>query len=355
VHEALGARMIPFGGWIMPVQYTGIIEEHEAVRTCAGLFDLSHMGELEVAGAAAAADVQRLVTNDVGHLASGQALYTPMCQESGTIVDDLLVYRTGEDRYLLVVNASNIDKDREWIHARLSPGTRFADRSDETALLALQGPRAMELVERHFPGAGRLEPFHSDAFPFEGASALVARTGYTGEDGVEVFVPAANAISLWERLLSEPVKPIGLGARDTLRLEARLLLYGNDIDETTTPLEAGIGWTVKLDKGPFVGREALAMQKTRGLTRRLAGFRVTGRGVARHGHDVVHGGAIVGKVTSGAPAPSLDRQCVGLAYVPVALAVPGTRIAIRIRDRDVEAEVVKTPFYRRAQAGGGHG
>jgi aminomethyltransferase len=346
VHEALGARLIEFGGWIMPVQYSSILEEHQAVRTAAGLFDLSHMGEFDLRGPTAFKDVQQLVANDVSRLTPGQSLYTPMCTATGKIVDDLLVYRLADDHFMLCVNASNIPKDRDWVKKHLSPETKFIDESDQTALVALQGPDAPALLDKHFPGTAQLKPFHFVELAFEGKRVIVARTGYTGEDGYEIFVPNAQAAALWKKLLTNDVKPIGLGARDTLRLEARLLLYGNDIDETTSPLEAGIGWTVKLEKGEFVGRDPLVAEKARGIQRKLVGFRMTGRGIARHGHDVVSGGKVVGAVTSGSMSPTL-KENIGLAYVAADLAAPGTELAIRIREKDVPAVVVPTPFYKR--------
>ncbi|MBI4862014.1 MAG: glycine cleavage system aminomethyltransferase GcvT, partial [Candidatus Riflebacteria bacterium] len=342
------AAALVFAGFIMPVSYSSILDEHQAVRTAAGLFDLTHMGEFWLEGASALADVQRLVTNDVSKLAVGQALYTPMCYDNGTIVDDLLVYRFGEERFLLVVNASNIDKDRKWVTDHLCPATRFTDASDETALVAIQGPRAIEILAGLFPAASDVKPFHFTKVPFEGTELVVARTGYTGEDGFEVFVPNARSRALWKALCKGPVKPVGLGARDTLRMEARLPLYGNDIDDTTTPLEAGIGWTVKLDKSDFIGKGVLLAQQQKGLARKLFGFKMVGRGIARHGCDVLSGGTVVGHVTSGSFSPTL-KENVGLAYLPVALASPGVAISIRIREKEVAAETVKTPFYKRSR------
>ena len=346
VHEELGAKMIPFGGWIMPVQYSQILEEHEAVRTAAGLFDLSHMGEFHLRGPHAVSDVERLVTNHVAKLQAGQALYTPMCREDGTIVDDLLVYRMGDDELLLVVNASTIDKDAAWVTGHLSPDTHFENQSSSTAMVAIQGPKAADALATVFPAAKDLKPFHFTKARFAGVDVIVARTGYTGEDGFEVLVPNAQAPALWKKLSLPGVKPIGLGARDTLRLEARLMLYGNDIDDTTTPMEAGIGWTVKLDKGDFLGRSVLVDQKDKGTARKLVGFKMTGRGIARHGHEVVDGGKVVGVVTSGTMSPTL-KENIGLAYVPAALSANGTVINIKIRDKDVAAVVVPTPFYKR--------
>ena len=346
VHQELGAKMIPFGGWIMPVQYSQILEEHEAVRTAAGLFDLSHMGEFYLRGPEAVADVERLVTNHVGKLTPGQALYTPMCRDDGTIVDDLLVYRLSANELLLVVNASTTDKDREWVTRHLAKSTHFEDQSSATAMVAIQGPKAAEVLAKQFPAARDLKPFHFTKAPFGGVEVFVARTGYTGEDGFEILVPNAQAAALWKALSGPAVKPIGLGARDTLRLEARLMLYGNDIDDTTTPMEAGIGWTVKLDKGEFIGRSVLLKQKDEGTARKLVGFKMTGRGIARHGHEIVQDGKAVGVVTSGTMSPTL-KESIGLAYVPSGLSAVGTPLSIKIRDKDVAAVVVATPFYKR--------
>jgi len=345
-HQELGAKMVPFCGFIMPVSYSSILEEHQAVRTAAGLFDLTHMGEFELFGPQALSDVSRLVTNNVLRLAVGEAQYTPMCTDDGGIVDDLIVYRLGEQHVLLIVNAANIAKDRDWVKRHLSSQTRFVDSSDETALLALQGPLAPAILSRVFPGCEQLPSFGLVVTLYDGAQAILARTGYTGEDGFEIVVPNEKAPSLWKKLLVDPVKPIGLGARDTLRFEAKLLLYGNDIDETTSPLEAGIAWTVKFDKGEFVGRQVLLAQKEKGLSRRLVGFKMQGRGIARHGHDVVLEGKKVGSVTSGTFSPTLKAN-LGLAYVPTKLSTPGSELNILIRDKEVAAQVVPTPFYKR--------
>lgn len=343
VHEEQGAKMIPFGGWIMPVQYSSILEEHEAVRTAAGLFDLSHMGEFYLKGPNAVADVERLVTNHVAKLVPGQALYTPMCRPDGTIVDDLLVYRLSANELLLVVNASNIEKDKAWVKAGLSADTHFEDQSDATAMIAVQGPLAAEIVAHEFPAAKDMKPFHFT----KNGDVTVARTGYTGEDGFEVLVPNAQAPALWKKFMkAKGIKPVGLGARDTLRLEARLMLYGNDLDDTTTPMEAGIGWTVKLDKGEFNGRSVLADQKEKGTKRKLVGFKMTGKGIARHGYPVVANGKAIGVVTSGTMSPTL-KTFIGLAYVPAELSANGTAISILIRDKEVAAEVIPTPFYKR--------
>ena len=349
-HQQLGARMVPFAGYEMPIQYAGIVAEHRAVREAAGLFDLSHMGEFHFDGAGALAAVDRLVSSDIAGLEVGQARYGLLCNEGGTIVDDVIVYRTAADHVLMVVNAANIAKDEAHVRKHLPKGVAFADRSADTALIAIQGPRAADILARIAGGSvAALPPFGVKSARAAGAEATIARTGYTGEDGFEVFIDNADAAGVWQALLvagrRDAIVPVGLGARDTLRLEARFSLYGNDIDETTGPIEAGLGWTCKLDKD-FVGRDAIAKQKADGPKRRIVGLVVEG-GVARHGHDVTSGGKVVGKVTSGTFGPTV-AQNIALAYVPTELSKVGTALAVRIRDKDVPATVVKTPFYRRA-------
>jgi len=354
LHVARGAKMVDFGGWHMPLQYEGILAEHRAVREAVGIFDVSHMGEIDFTGPGALAAVQRLITNDAARLVDGRAMYTCVCYPEGGIVDDCIVYRRGPEDYRIVVNASNIAKDLAYFREQAGQLCDITDRSDEVALIAVQGPRARALVAR-LAGEQLLAvpSFGFAAGELAGVAIVAARTGYTGEDGFELFVPAAGAPAVWEALLAAGAAPIGLGARDTLRLEARLSLYGNDIDRGTTPLEAGLGWVVKLDKltrgEPFVGAEALAAQKAAGLGRTLVGFKVQDRNIARHGAEVVDaGGAVIGQVTSGGPAPTVGGA-VGLAYVPVALAAPGTILTISQRGRSFPAEVVKGPFYRRAE------
>jgi aminomethyltransferase len=349
-HRALGARMVPFAGYEMPIQYAGIVAEHRAVRESAGLFDLSHMGEFHFDGPQARAAVDRLVSSDIAGLEPGQARYGLLCNERGTIVDDVIVYRTGADHLLMVVNAANIEKDAAHVRRHVKKDVGFVDRSAETALIAIQGPRAADILVRIAGGSvAALPPFGVKSARAAGAEATIARTGYTGEDGFEVFIDSADAVQVWQALLvagrGDDLVPVGLGARDTLRLEARFSLYGNDIDETTGPIEAGLGWTCKLDKD-FVGREAVAKQKADGPKRRIAGLVVEG-GVARHGYDVTSEGNVVGQVTSGTFGPTV-AQNIALAYVPTELSKVGTTLAVRIREKDVPATVVKTPFYRRA-------
>jgi aminomethyltransferase len=349
-HRALGARMVEFAGFAMPVQYSGIIDEHRAVRSAAGVFDVSHMGEVEVAGPRAAEAVQRIVTNHIGKLTPGRALYTVACREGGGIVDDLIVYRLSDDRFLIVVNASNIEKDFAWFRDVAGQIAELADRSDDTALLAVQGPRAPALVQGLWrgPDLGGLATFQFASGEVAGRRAMAARTGYTGEDGFELFLRADEARPVWDAILEAGTKPCGLGARDTLRLEARLCLYGNDIDETTSPLEAGLGWVVKFDAADFVGKSALVEQKRAGITRRLVGFVMQERGIARHGYAILEpeGKTAVGTVTSGAPSPSTGQN-IGLGYVPIALAEPGQRLVIDCRGKPVAAVVHKGPFYQR--------
>jgi len=349
-HKSLGAKVIDFGGWAMPVQYSGILDEHKTVRSAAGIFDVSHMGEVWFRGPRAAEAVQRLVTNDVGKLADGGAMYSCACRPSGGIVDDLIVYRSDAQTFLIVVNASNIDKDVAWFREQVGALCQIDDLSAETGLLAVQGPNAVALVQSIADRpVDDLKSFTFREALLGGVTTQVARTGYTGEDGFELFAPANRAGELWDALLDAGsrfgLKPIGLGARDTLRLEARLSLYGNDLDEEHTPHEAGLSWVVK-GKG-FIGEEALARQKAEGLPRKLVGFVMKERGTARHGYTIVDGNAQpIGVVTSGSLGPTVGVN-IGLGYVPTALDAPGTRLTIDCRGKTATAEVVKGPFYTR--------
>jgi aminomethyltransferase len=349
-HQALGGKIIDFGGWAMPVQYSGILDEHKAVREAAGVFDVSHMGEIQFDGPRAGEAIQRLVTNDVSQMHDGAAMYACACLPSGGIVDDLIIYRDNAESYLIVVNASNIDKDFAWFKEQVGSFCAIENWSDRYALLAVQGPRAVALVQSisQEPVAA-LKSFTWTRATVGGVDVEVARTGYTGEDGVEIFVPSEHAVKLWDALFAAggPVglKPIGLGARDTLRLEAKLSLYGNDIDAEHTPIEAGLQRFVK-GKG-FIGEEVLAKQKAAGVTRKLVGFVMKERGTARHGYCIVgDDGQPVGLVTSGSFGPTVGVN-VGLGYVPVKLAEPGTRLTIDCRGKKVAAEVVSGPFYKR--------
>ena len=351
VHVAAGARMVEFGGWDMPVQYSGIVDEHRAVRSAAGLFDVSHMGEFEVAGPGALESVQRLITNDAAKLAVGQVLYSPMCTPSGGIIDDVTVFRLGEARFLFIVNASTTAKDLAWIEEHVRDA-ETVDRSSEFALLALQGPRAQRILQRLTQmDLSDLRHFHT--VPDVGVAdvrCLVSRTGYTGEDGFEIAPPWDEAPQVWEALMEagrrEGLVPVGLGARDTLRLEAGYMLYGNDIDETTSPLEAPLGWTVKLEKGPFIGREILLAQKERGVSRKLVGFEMTERAIPRHGYPLRVGDEEIGRVTSGTFGPWVNKS-IGMGYVPKALTTSGTPVDVDIRGKAARATIVKLPFYKR--------
>jgi aminomethyltransferase len=350
-HAELGARLVDFAGWEMPVQYEGVIEEHRAVRTAAGMFDVSHMGEVRVKGAGAEAFLQRLTPNDVSKLVPGRAHYSGLLTDRGTYIDDLLIYRLAADDFLVVVNASNADRDFAWIAERAEGDAEVTNESDRYALIALQGPRAIEiLTPMATAGIAAVKYYGFLQGEVAGKPALLSRTGYTGEDGVELYLAPEDAPEIWRRLLEAGVKPAGLGARDTLRLEAAMALYGHEIDETTTPFEAGLNWVVKLDKGDFLGREALQAQRAAGLPRKLVGFEVQGRGIARQGHAVLshEGGEAVGAVTSGTWSPTFEKA-LGMAYVPVALAAPGTPLTIDVRGKALPAVVVETPFYRRAK------
>jgi aminomethyltransferase len=339
----------------MPVQYTGIVLEHQAVRTAAGLFDVSHMGELEMRGPYAGQVVDYLVTNDVGKLADGQALYTCACNEAGGILDDLIVYRCTKERYLIVCNAGNRDKMVGVFRRAAEHHCDFEDQSDRTALLALQGPKAFDvlaLAGKEAEALCTLKSFHFRDAVIANVRTTAARTGYTGEDGVEIFCAWNDAPSLWNQLLelgnSVGLRPAGLGARDTLRLEARLSLYGHDIDETTNPIEAGLSWVVKMNKADFVGRSALEKIKSQPPTRKLVGFEATGRGIARQGYPLMSlEGEPVGICTSGSPGPTVGKN-IGLGYLPTAMSEPGTPFLVDCRGKRVEAVVVRTPFYKRA-------
>jgi aminomethyltransferase len=348
VHVEAGARMVPFGGWEMPVQYTGIVEEHRAVRRAAGLFDISHMGEFEIEGPEALRTVQRLCSNDAASLAVGQVQYSLLCYPHGGIVDDLTLYRLADDRFMLTVNAANIDKDWSWVTEH-GPGGRWRNVSGETGLLAVQGPKAEGLVQRLADtDVTRVPYYHFIRGTVASAPCLISRTGYTGEDGFELYVPASHAVPLWRALVeagrADGLQPIGLGARDTLRLEMKFALYGNDIDETTNPLEAGLGWVVKPAKGDFVGRDAVEASRSRGVARRLVGFEMVEPSVPRHGYRLLHGGAPVGAVTSGSYGPAVDRY-IGMGYVPTELSAVGTEIDVEIRGKAQRARVARTPFY----------
>ena len=351
-HKKAGARLVPFAGFEMPIQYTGIVDEHTAVRTSCGIFDVSHMGELEMTGEYAAQVVNYLITNDASKLVDGQALYTACCNEKGTILDDLIVYRAAQDRWLIVCNASNREKMAGVFAKAAENHCDFRDVSDATALVAVQGPKAFDVLAKLGSDAAslsQLKSFHFRDAVVANVKCTVARTGYTGEDGVEIFCPWNDAPQLWRGLASAGAKPAGLGARDTLRLEARLSLYGNDIDETTNPIEAGLGWVVKLQKGDFVGRAALEKIKAAPLPRKMVGFEMIGKGIARHGYPLRDkDGKQVGTCTSGSPAPTLGKN-IGLGYLPAEMTAIGTTFFVDCRGKNIDAVVVKTPFYKRAK------
>ena len=347
-HIALGAKMVPFAGHEMPVQYEGILAEHRAVRTAVGVFDVSHMGEIRLRGRGAVAYANRLVTNEVGAIPDGKVVYTPMCLEHGGIVDDLLVYAQGAER-LLVVNASNFDKDLAWVRTHAPAGVEVIDEHAPTAQIAVQGPMAEAVVTRIYGEAARALEFYTFSHWGSGDDrALVSRTGYTGEDGFEIYIPAERGLAHWDRVFeagrAEGIKPIGLGARDTLRLEMGYCLYGNDIDETTNPLDAGIGWTVRFDKTEFIGHEALRAVKAQGVRRKLVGLVLDGGLAARHGAEVHRGGARVGTVTSGSMGISMGTP-VAMAYLDTAAASNGTRVEIHARGQTLRAVVTPRPMY----------
>jgi aminomethyltransferase len=352
-HRALGGKMVAFAGWEMPVEYSGIVKEHLAVRTAAGLFDVSHMGEIEIAGREALALVQQVACNDAAKLQFGQAQYSALLTDRGTFVDDVFVHKLSDTHYLLCVNAANREKDFEHIRAQNRFDTRVEDTSDRYTQLALQGPKAATILAALTPT--NLADLRARRFTFgevAGVRVLIARTGYTGEDGFELYFDPASAEKVWNALLEagrpHHLLPVGLGARNTLRLEAGNVLYGHEIDDTTTVWEANLGWICKMDKGDFTGRAALAAQKARGVERTLVGFEMRARGIARDGYPVFLDGRECSRVTSGSPAPFLQKN-IGMAYVPVGRHEPGTRLAIGIRGQPLEAEIVPLPFYKRAR------
>jgi len=352
VVKELGGRMVEFAGWEMPVQFSGIIDEHNTVRTAVGLFDVSHMGEIEFKGPDAFAAVQRLVCNDVSKMSIGQATYAGLLYPNGTFVDDLLVHKIAHDHYMLCVNAGNCDKDFAWVKENTSGDVEVLNTSLETAQLALQGPKARKVLEKITPvDLSTIKYYWFTHGTVAGVdNLLIAATGYTGERGYEIYVPNEHADHVFREIMKAGeefgIKPIGLGARDTLRLEAGMMLYGNDIDDTTTAYEANLAWIVKLDAGDFIGRDALQKQLEQGLTRRLVGLEMVGAGIPRHGYEIHSDGAKVGNITSGTKAPFL-KKAIGLGYVPLSLTELGTEFDIMIRNRAVKANVIPTPFYRR--------
>lgn len=348
VHEAAGARMVPFAGYLMPVQYSGIIPEHRAVRTSVGIFDLSHMGEFEVRGPGMLEFLERMTTNDVGSLQTYQCQYTVMMNESGGIVDDLLIYHLPEGA-MLVVNAANIDKDFAWLQKHCPPGVQLTNRSDEIALIAIQGPKAQSVVSRLIEcDLDEIAYYHAAEGTVNGHRIIFSRTGYTGEDGFEIYVPNDLAQSCWEAAMEVGeefgITPIGLGARDTLRLEMKFALYGNDIDDTTNPIEAGLGWVVKADKPQdFIGKSHVTAIKQAGPKQKLVAFVMDENAIPRSHCEIRVNGSRVGEVTSGTHSPSLDKG-IGLGYIETAHSKIGTKIEIAIRDKSVPATIVKPPF-----------
>ena len=359
-HTALGARMVGFGGWEMPLLYSGIAQEHRAVREAAGLFDISHMGEFQFDGPGTLEFLNRMLTNDLARLEPGCGQYSLLCQENGGVIDDLYAYRLGQDRYLLIVNASQLEVDWMWIKAQRNARHKslqleMSDRSGGLAAMALQGPKAAEIIAGVFPAATELRKNQIAELDFGGATGWVSRTGYTGEDGFELVVPNEHAVSLWEQLMSlgqaPGLVPAGLGARDTLRTEAGYSLYGHELTSETTPIEAALGWAVAHDKPDFIGRETLAAQKQDGVSRRCIGFKMTGKSAPpRKQYKIFSADGTdreIGEVTSGTQSPSLGCG-IGLGYVECAHAKPGTGIEIEIRNRRFPAQVVRRPIYRKS-------
>jgi len=352
-HVSLGARMVDFGGWEMPVQYSGIVDEHLAVRNAVGLFDVSHMGEIEIRGAEAARLADYVTTNAVSKLQVGQAQYSGLLYQHGGFVDDILVHKVAADHFFLCVNAANQEKDFEHIRAANEFNAQVEFASDCYTQIAVQGPLALRTLQKLTPvDLSAIAYYWFTDGTVSRTHARIARTGYTGEDGFEIYVAPGEAVRIWNELLDAGgefgIKPCGLGARNTLRLEAKMALYGHEIHASITPYEAELGWIVKLDKGEFIGRAALAKQKQQGVRRKLVGFEMRGRGIGRDGYEVRLNGTPAGWVTSGSPAPSLNKN-IGLCYLPASEARPGAKIEVMVRSQPVEAETVPTPFYKRAK------
>lgn len=359
VHRELGGKMVDFGGWDMPVQYkAGVIEEHMRTRTDAGLFDVSHMGEIWVEGPDAIAFVNRLTTNDVRNLVDGQAHYSALTNEKGGIVDDLLVYRFDEEKLLLVVNAGTTEKDWEWItsHKKDDEQIVLTNASADFCQIAVQGPKALGILQSITDiDISEIKYYRFTIGRVDGVESIISRTGYTGEDGFEVYAPSEFAVQLWNKLLEigkfgeeDGILPAGLAARNTLRLESGMSLYGHELSDEISPLEAGLGWITKLDKGDFVGSDVIAKMKEAGVKRKIVGFELIDRGIARDDFDVYAGGEKIGYVTSGSPAPFLKKN-IGFAMVPVEFANIGGEIKIDVRGKQLAAEIVKTPFYKRSK------
>jgi aminomethyltransferase len=353
-HMQLGARMVDFAGWEMPIQYEGISAEHEAVRTSAGVFDVSHMGEVEFTGPGTLDYLQNLITNDVSSINDNQMLYTFMCYPDGGVVDDIIVYRRKDDSYMAIINASNIDKDIAWMREQAGPyDVDIKDRSDDLSLIALQGPNAHEILGELVDVDLKSISFFnfSEDVKCSGRPCMVSRSGYTGEDGFEICLSNDDAPFVWSKLIDagadKGLKPCGLGARDTLRFEANLPLYGNELSASITPLEAGFGMFVKLDKGDFIGRDALVKQKEEGLTRKIVGFEMIENGIPRHGYDILSDGKVIGFVTTGYNSPTLKKN-IGFAMVDVEHSALGSEIDVQIRRKILQAKVIKRRFYTKS-------
>jgi aminomethyltransferase len=352
IHEQLGAKMVPFAGYNMPVQYEGVNVEHETVRNGVGVFDVSHMGEFLLTGPKALDLIQKISSNDASTLTIGRAQYSCMPNTNGGIVDDLIIYKIKEEQYLLVVNASNIEKDWNWISSHNDMGVEMRDLSEDYSLLAIQGPKAVEAMQSLTSvDLSQIKYYHFEVADFAGIEhVIISATGYTGSGGFEIYCKNSEVEQVWNKVFEAGaaygIKPIGLAARDTLRLEMGFCLYGNDIDDTTSPLEAGLGWITKFTKD-FVNSENLKKQKEEGVTRKLIAFELLERGIPRHDYEIVDAnGNVIGKVTSGTQSPSLNKA-IGLGYVPTELSSEGSEIFIRIRNKDIKAQVVKLPFYKK--------
>lgn len=356
LYKKYGGKTIDFGGWDLPVQFSSIKEEHEAVRTKAGVFDVSHMGEIEVKGEAALPFLQYVMTNDVSKLQTNRAQYTAMCNENGGTIDDLIIYKRAENDYFLVVNAANLEKDLAWLQKHQMAGVEINDLSDEISLIAIQGPLAKKVLQKLTTEDLSEIGFFAfkDQVDIQGRKALVSRSGYTGEDGFEIYCKNEDAPFLWEKILEvgkeDGVIPCGLGARDTLRFEAKLPLYGQELDEEISPYEAGIGFAVKVDKeADFIGKDALKQQKEKGLKRKLVGIEMIEKGIPRHGYEVFVGDKRIGTVTTGTQSPTLKKN-IGLALIDSEYSAIDTEIEVQIRKKRVKAKVVKTPFYKRMKS-----
>ncbi len=352
MHEKLGAKMVEFAGYLMPIQYSSIIAEHKAVRDSVGVFDVSHMGEVFVTGEKALDFVQHITVNDASKLFPGRVQYSAMCYNDGGIVDDLLVYKISDDKFMLVINASNIEKDFNWMNENNKFGVKLENRSDEYSLLAVQGPNSQKAVQKICSRNLDLEYYHFFEAEAAGTQMIISRTGYTGELGYELYFKGDEKVAekIWNAVFEAGrefgIQPVGLGARDTLRLEMGFCLYGNDIDQTTNPLEAGLGWITKLNKGDFIGREVLLKVKAEGLKRKLTPLASEEKAFPRHGYELTAGGKKIGTVTSGTVSPVLEKP-VALGYVENEFAAEGTEINFLIRGKEIPAKVVKLPFIKK--------